>query len=178
MKEILVDRNKSIKVFDNVLQLGQRQSLYKFIAKSNFCIGWTDSDVIDSQSNLHSVYSNTDLDNFCIFDYIQNTAVAKEIEGYELAQAVVNLSMPSDYHFIHAHPYDKVLLYYANIEWRDGWHGETLFFDESCKDVVFTSAYTPGRFILFDGDIPHAIRPQSIIATKYRFTFSATLKKC
>jgi hypothetical protein len=179
VKEIIVNGNQSIKVFDNQLSLGQRQHLYSFITRSLFRLGWADTEIIESQSNklLHSVYSNDDLEKFKIFDYLQNTQLKEELQNYQVDQAIVNLSTPSDYNFVHAHTQDKVLLYYANLDWRDGWHGETLFYDEPCKDVVFASSYTPGRFILFDADIPHTIRPQSVIAAKYRFTFATTLNK-
>lgn len=180
MKQIIVDSNKSIKVYDDVLDLVQRQYLYTFVTKSMFTIGWADGAILENQQNkfLHSVYSNEDLNNFKLLNYLQGTELGKELEQYKVDQAIVNLSMPSDYNFVHAHMQDKVLLYYVNLEWQDGWHGETLFFDEVCKDVVFASSYTPGRFILFDASIPHTIRPQSIIASKYRFTFALTLNKC
>jgi hypothetical protein len=71
-----------------------------------------------------------------------------------------------------------VLLYYVNLEWREGWHGETLFFQENLKDVAFTSVYTPGRLIAFDAKIPHTIRPQSHIAAQYRFTLAMVFNKC
>jgi hypothetical protein len=180
VKEVIVNGNQSIKVFDNQLLLGQRQHLYSFITQSSFRLGWVDTDIMENQANklLHSVYSNEDLDKFKIFDYLQNTELKKYLENYQVDQAIVNLSTASDYNFVHAHTQDKVLLYYANLEWHDGWHGETLFYDEPCKDVVFASSFTPGRFILFDANIPHTIRPQSIIAAKYRFTFATTLNKC
>ena len=69
-------------------------------------------------------------------------------------------------------------MYYVNLEWRDGWHGETLFFDESCKDIVYASPYTPGRVIAFDAKIPHTIRPQSHLASFYRFTLALVYTKC
>jgi hypothetical protein len=180
MKEIIVDRNKSIKVYDNLFDLVQRQHLYTFVTKSKFSIGWADGAILENRQNkfLHSAYSNEDLYNFKIFDYLQGTELSKELENYRADETIVNLSMPSDYNYVHAHPQSKVLLYYVNLEWQDGWHGETLFFDESCKDIVFASPFTPGRFILFDASIPHTIRPQSIIAAKYRFTFAVTLNKC
>ena len=65
-----------------------------------------------------------------------------------------------------------------NLEWRDGWHGETLFFDESCKDIMYASPYTPGRVIAFDAKIPHTIRPQSHLASFYRFTLALVYTKC
>ena len=40
------------------------------------------------------------------------------------------------------------------------------------SEIAYASVYIPGRIILFDGSIPHAIRPQSVKAPKYRFTLS------
>ena len=180
MKEYIVDRKKSIKVYDDLFDLVQRQHLYSFVTNSNFVIGWADGAILENRQNkfLHSIYNNNDINNFKILEYLNGTELGEELKQYKVNQAIVNLSMPSDYNYVHAHQQDKVLLYYVNLEWEDGWHGETLFFDESCKDVVFASPYTAGRFILFDASIPHTIRPQSIIASKYRFTFALTLSKC
>ena len=67
----------------------------------------------------------------------------------------------------------QVLLYYVNLSWTDGWHGETLFYNPyNLKEVEYTSLYVPGRIILFDGTVPHAIRPQSVKATKFRLSLS------
>jgi hypothetical protein len=98
--------------------------------------------------------------------------------GYTLKKCVLNLSTPADVNFVHAHPEDKILLYYVNLDWRDGWHGETLFFDETGKRIMFASTYTPNRLIAFDAKIPHTIRPQSHIASFYRFTLALVYTKC
>ena len=59
------------------------------------------------------------------------------------------------------------------MDWKDGWYGETIFYNpDNINDIVFTSPYIPGRIILFDGDIPHAIRPQSSKASKFRISLS------
>ena len=76
-------------------------------------------------------------------------------------------------HYLHIHQKQQVCLYYVNLDWRDGWHGETLFYNpDNLKEIAYTSLYIPGRIILFDGSIPHAIRPQSVKAPKFRFTLS------
>ena len=181
MKEITVDRDKQIKVFDDVFSLVQRQNMMEYVSKSLFRIGWSDTSAWDSHyaqnQLLHSSYNEHDVEQFKIFEYLKGSDVEKAIEGYKVVQTIVNCSVASDFYFIHAHPYDLVLLYYVNTEWQDGWHGETLFFDEAKKDIVFASPFTPNRIILFDGSIPHSIRSQSVIATKYRFTFAVTLSK-
>jgi hypothetical protein len=65
----------------------------------------------------------------------------------------------------------------VNLEWLDGWHGETLFYDETCKNIIFASPFTPNRVIVFDASIPHSLRPPSLIATKFRFTLALIFNK-
>ena len=86
MKEIIVDRNKSIKVYDNVFDLVQRQHLYSFVTKSKFIIGWADGAILENQQNkfLHSVFSNEDLNNFKLFDYLQGTELSKDLEEKDI----------------------------------------------------------------------------------------------
>ena len=40
------------------------------------------------------------------------------------------------------------------------------------NNIIFTSPYIPGRIILFDGNIPHAIRPQSTNGPKFRISIT------
>ena len=69
-------------------------------------------------------------------------------------------------------------LYYVNLNWEDGFYGETFFYNsKDLSKIEFASVYKPGRIILFDGHIPHAIRPQSIKGPKFRFTLSVFLRK-
>ena len=165
---------KEIQIFDDLIDLQTRLQTYEFVKKSLFRIGWKDS---ESEENirytyLHSFYSDEDCNNLPVYDKIMNSEAGKLVNGLTKTKAVVNLSTPADVNFIHAHPEKIGILYYANLEWRDGWHGETLFYDESLKKVDFATPYIPGRIIVFDASIPHTIRPQSYLASHYRFTFS------
>ena len=180
MKQMLVDRGKRIAIYDDVFDLKFRQKIYDFCHLSRFVIGWADGSIVENQSYrfLHSIWSEEDLQRLGIIEEIKKTELAKEIEGYKLEKCILNLSTPADCNFQHAHPDDKVVLYYVNLEWHDGWHGETLFYDESLKNIVFASPYTPGRITVFDGSIPHSIRPQSYIASHYRFTLAIIYNKC
>ena len=172
--EVTTENNKKIKIYDNLFDFQFREEVYSFVDTSMFAIGWADSSIIENQRYryLHSVYSQEDIDNLGFFKKIKNTPISKDIEGFEYSKTVVNLSTSSECNFVHTHPEKLGILYYVNLEWKDGWHGETLFYDESGKDIIFASAYTPGRVIVFDATIPHSIRPQSSIATKFRFTIS------
>jgi hypothetical protein len=180
MNEIYVDRGKRIAIYDDLFTLDQRQQIYTFANTSLFQIGWADGAIIENHKYrfLHSVYSQDDLQRLKVLDFITNSEAAGELDGFVLSKAILNLSTPSDANFYHAHSEDKILLYYVNMEWRDGWHGETLFFDEPCKNIVYANPYTPGRLISFDAKIPHSIRPQSHIASFYRFTLALVFNKC
>jgi len=165
---------KTVKVFDNYIPLYSRLFFYDFCMKSNFIIGWGDSssEVGVKHKFLHSDYSLQDNVNGRVYLDIMDSEIANEVAGLTLSKSVVNLSMPSDTNFAHAHPEKKVVLYYVNPEWPHYWHGETLFYDESLENIELALRYTPGRVIVFDGDIPHAIRPQSASADHYRFTYA------
>jgi len=171
---------KKITVYDDMLDHSLRQHIYKFATTSLFQIGWADGNIVENQKHqfLYSNYSEHDLVNLRILDALEKTVVYKEFDGYRIKHAILNLSTATDVNFVHSHPEDKVVLYYVNLDWQDGWHGETLFFDESQKNIEFASPYTPGRIIVFDAKIPHTIRPQSHIAAKFRFTLAIVLEKC
>lgn len=180
MTELFVDRNKRIAIYDDLFSFREREEFFGFVENSYFKIGWADGTIPERLANrfLHSVFSVDDLNRMGILNKIINSDANKELVGYFCQQAVVNLSTAADTNYIHTHPNQKILLYYANLEWQEGWHGETLFFDEASKNIVFGNPYTPGRLIAFDGSIPHTIRPQSHIATQYRFTLALILNKC
>ena len=78
-------------------------------------------------------------------------------------------------------PEEDIKRYYdivMKMDWQDGWYGETIFYDpDDINNIAYTSPYTPGRFILFDGSIPHTIRPQSIKAPKFRLSLSIFFEK-
>lgn len=175
-KVIEVERNKKIEIFDDVFDLNFRQQMFMFIENSLYRLGWADGSVTENQKYkfLHSVYSSEDIKKCGLIDELTEIGISKILEdqNLKLVKTIVNLSTPADFNFLHAHPEKKVLLYYANLVWEDGWHGETLFYNEVCDEVVYASPYTPGRIILFDGSIPHTIRPQSVIACKHRFTLA------
>ena len=177
--EVEVDNGRKLRVYDNIFSLQYRQVLYNYMRGSFFRIGWADGICPEKRGYqfLYSPHSEDDLKSVNFIEQLEQTPVGPELIGHSLSKAVLNLSTAADVNFIHAHPEDKVILYYVNLDWQDGWHGETLFFDEASKNIMFASAYTPGRIIAFDAKIPHTIRPQSHLATFYRMTFALVYTK-
>ena len=180
MKELFTSENKRIAVYEKPFKFNFMTAFYSFCRNSMFHIGWDDglTDTMRQHSYLHSRFSEDDLKRSGILDAINSSDARQELEGYEVESSVVNLSTPADSHFPHVHNnVDKVVLYYVNMEWREGWHGETLFYSDDKQTIEHAMNYVPGRVIVFDASIVHAIRPQSHICDKYRFTFAMMLKK-
>lgn len=171
----------NLQVFDNKVPYTIRENLLDYCTKSSFRLGWTDRPPIENDKsipNIYSSWSNNNLSESKILPYIAECMdetpffTCRHIESI-----ILNLIRPSDVHFIHSHPNKQVALYYCNLTWEDGWYGETMFYDPNdLEKVSFTSLYTPGRIILFDGSTPHAIRPQSVSGPKYRITLSIVFR--
>lgn len=161
-----------IKIHDNTIPFHIQQHIYAFILNSTFQIkGWEDRDDI-KKYDLHSNWSLEDLKNSKLYSYIENI-----VSFDKWNKCVVNLVKPGDHYYTHAHGDNShVVLYYANLEWRDEWAGETMFYDQN---KVITNAYqfTPGRLLEFDGSLPHSIRPQSSIGPDFRFTITNFFRK-
>ena len=170
----------NIRKFDNKVPFSTRERLVNACAESKFSLGWCDRPFIDGEKvipNVHSVWSATQAEELldCLWECTEETDwfTAKSLDS-----VIVNLVRPNDVHYIHSHPNKQVALYYANLNWEDGWYGETLFYDKcDLTDVIYTSSFVPGRILLFDGGIPHAIRPQSIKAPKYRMTITTIFRQ-
>jgi len=161
-----------IKIFDDVLNFKFRLHAAQFVYNSQYRIGWDDDNQHRGHSYLHSVYSEEDMVNLGLDAELKRAGIFNEVSGLTRSKTVVNLSTPADSNFIHVHPGQRVILYYANTDWQiNGWHGETLFYNDDLS-IRQALPYVPGRIIVFDGEIPHTIRPQSHIAPHYRFTLS------
>jgi hypothetical protein len=161
-------------VYDNAVPYNNRSEIFYFSLKSKLSLGWKDHDFHElGHVNLFSEWGEDGLVRSTLWKYIEECINQTSwFTNSKISRCVLNLVRSNDIHLIHSHGSQQVALYYVNLEWRDGWYGETLFYDENNTDVVFTSTYVPGRIILFDGSIPHSIRPQSSVGPKYRFTIS------
>lgn len=175
-KKYILDLDKKVHVYDGLVPLQLRDKVFTYINSSMFRIGWADgiSETSAKHKFLYSTFTEQEaLDCGLIAHLYKNTPVAQHIDKLSLVKSMINLSVPSDTHFAHAHPEKLVVLYYANMEWEQHWHGETLFYSEDLKNIELALPYTPGRVVVFDASIPHSMRPQSISADHYRFTYAS-----
>jgi len=167
-----------IKTYDNTVPFNIQQIVYNTVLNSLFRIkGWEDRDDLDiNGANLHSNWSLEDLKESRLFPYVYNL-VLEDDDSKDFDKCIVNLTKPGDSYYTHTHGDDTtVVLYYVNLEWQDGWAGETLFYDDE-RNLMSAFEYTPGRILKFSGDTPHTIRPQSFKAPQYRFTISVFFRK-
>ena len=171
--------NSNISVYDDKIPYIERYKFWYFCVKSTYTLGWEDSHEPEKyQLSAHSIWTVDELQSSGIYPYIQNAVNKTDwFTKKEIDLVAVNLVRSDDVHYAHIHDDTQVVLYYVNLDWKDGWYGETIFYEpDDINSIAYTSTYTPGRFILFDGSIPHAIRPQSVKAPKFRFSLSCFFK--
>jgi hypothetical protein len=162
--------------FDNTVPFEQMQFIYNFVSRSYFRLGWEDRHDIKTP-NIHSRYTEEEVKSCGLYPYIKKIIDENNYGNNKFVECIVNLSKSGDYNFCHTHKDKIVLLYYVNLNWQDGFGGETIFYDDDLINAKSVSSFVPGRIILFDGAIPHTIRAQSTYGPDYRFTISYFLEK-
>ena len=183
--EMLVISNPhpEITVYDNVFDWNLNKSLLLNCAKAPFFFGWQDSPT-EAEAFLHSSItsdmwqhrkSDQGLDG--LLDPLINSKPFKDVDESRIVKTVVNCDTTNDSHTVHIHKNQNVILYYVNNEWKDGWGGETFFYDKYGKEIIFTSPYTPNRMIRFNGELVHRFNGPSRIGPKFRFSISTFIWK-
>lgn len=175
----MTDMQGRVRILDNQVGMYDIGRIYNYVVESHFRIGWSDSLQIQGRkySYLCSKYSEDDVKALKLLPLLDGTEFGDILKDYDLKTSVVNLSVPTNVHFAHAHDEDLVLLYYANPEWQPHFYGETVFFNPDCTQILHSTLYVPGRFMLFDAKLPHSVRPQSSVGPDYRFTIAFTYTK-
>jgi hypothetical protein len=52
-----------------------------------------------------------------------------------------------------------------------------VFFDDQGIEIEYVTPFVPGRIIIFDSDIPHTAKEQSVLGPSYRFTLAIKFVK-
>lgn len=174
-KIIECENNKSIHIFDDVVDFHYKNNTFTFIKNSRFRIGWSDREDTKVHEYVYSTYTMEEYSRVnpiihCKDDECGQTMV-DALKQKRWTKTMVNLSTQTEPHFIHTHD-GITLLYYVNLDWDESFGGETIFYKEDLSEIVYTSKYTPGRIIIFDGTIPHTFRAQSSLGPRYRFTMA------
>jgi hypothetical protein len=183
---------KGITVYDNVFGWDDAYEIEEMCQRAPFRIGWADTPANSNELFFHSSISKewkeynenrtADMDKrirgpYSIIRILSKSKAFKDIDRNAIKKSVINCDTMADAHFKHVHIDEDVILYYVNREWKDGWGGDTIFYDNVAKNVVYTSPYTPNRMIKFDGGIVHTFRPPTRLANKFRFSLSTFIQK-
>ena len=168
-----------IKVFDDVFDFNQSGVIYEQCLDNEYQIGWKDTLFSEDQflysnwtgQQWQAAMNSQSLQHF-LFVLGISEPFAEHIQNKVIKKSVINCGTIADSMAVHTHLGESVMLYYANLEWKPEWSGETFFYDKSGKNLIYTSSYTPNRMILFNGEVPHRFNSPSRLAPKYRFTIS------
>ena len=179
-KEIVVGKDKKIHVYDGIFNYAEISGIYAALSRGTYILDNANRpDVQDMQDRKLVFRIDPEmLDKLHFFDGPLKTIIDEVIpeEQYFHFRSYVNLGLHTDNHEVHAdHYFDragKTLLYYVNETWNKDWGGETVFFDDNAQEIVYTSQFVPGRIVIFDANIPHSAKPQSIDGPSYRFTMA------
>lgn len=99
-------------------------------------------------------------------------------EQFSDQRAYVNCSIYGDGYYVHrdcpAHEQHVTALYYANLEWRTDWGGETIYFnDEEEAEIAVTPR--PGRLVIARGAILHRGNVPTRVCYEQRYTLAYKL---
>jgi len=167
---------KFIEIYDDVFSANKRFDLYSFAIKSYYVVERVAADVPERLSLHKTLKCEFSLKDILSFGFFENDEIVNYIKQNDLKihHCYINLCSASDVYQYHVDtPVSKCPsgLYYINIEWDPTWEGETHFSDDSMQDILYSSAFIPGRFVIFDGTIPHKSSQPAPNAKYYRFVF-------
>lgn len=170
---------REVHVFDGLLSKAESEAIYVAICQLQFRIANVNYLDVQGIQDKH-MKADVDvgfLDAVKLFGGGRDAVISKLFdEDFFLHKAYVNLGIKGDTHKCHVDAYHpgqgKTLLYYANRDWDPNHGGETVFYNMEQTDIEFVSTYKPGRIVVFDSDIPHSARPQTMDGPGYRFTLA------
>ena len=165
---------KKIHIFDDVFEFAERTRFYQFITNSRFSIGEYDGVLLENHktSTLTSKYSEGDVGAMGFYLPKRVTDIV-DLSDWKPVTAYTNLCRPDDSFHIHTDHHGPMwtVLYYVNTNWHIEWGGDTYFLREDDLTIEYVSQFRPGRVVIFDGSIPHLMRPSTRLAPENRFSF-------
>ena len=173
----MIKVHPGITVYDKVFNPKEQKLIYDNCLGAPYSIGWNDTPE-SRESHFHcglglanwqNRHQDKDLAEF--LTTLENSEPYQKNINKNLEKTVINCDTIADSHTLHDHKNQEVILYYACLDWKDGWGGETFFYNDK-EEIIFASPYTPNRMIVFDGDLLHRFNGPSVIGPKFRFSIS------
>ena len=179
-KRIEIVDEKEIHIVDDILSTDEIEAFYEYACELPF--KRSERSFAADQFPIFSV--DFDSSRFDDTSFIGQKArgllelYCKNASQYKLGRSYINMSNYGDVEFPHydcaPEKDDITVLYYVNKEWNYKYGGETMFY--SGKDTRLAILPTPGRFVIFSGNIEHmgsiATRickePRLSLALKYK----------
>jgi len=179
-KKIELENGKFIKIYDDVFPYSDMSHLYEMARRSKYTLDRTAAHTVpvtEQFKSLKSDYSVYDLLWSNFFEGPATDPIKQEIieKNLRLHRVYINLSTAQDIYHYHTDSSvheDISLLYYFNCKWEQHWEGETHFADPHSRELVYSSAFIPGRIVLFSATIPHKSSQPSFTAPEFRFVFT------
>lgn len=150
---------KNIYIIDEVFSQDEIEAFYEYVSDLPF----RKKEKSTSYDEFPIFSSDFVPDKFETETYVGIKArelVNQFIEGagnFKLFRAYINLSNYGDVEYPHfdcpADRNDITVLYYVNKSWHYKYGGETMFYSK--KDSRIAVLPTPGRFVIFPGNIEH-----------------------
>ena len=171
-REFVVD-GKKIEIYDDLFPFSEKNNFYSFALNSNYILDRVPSTSPEDLQHGRTLVSRFSIKDILNLEFFKNTFIFNYVKENKLRvqRVYVNLCLACDKYDYHVDDYfegDKSLLYYLNKEWHPVWEGET-HFSSNLKDIDYSSAFIPGRIVLFDSRIPHKSSQPSFDAKFHRF---------
>lgn len=181
IENIEVDEKRKITIIDNAFTFSELSGIYAHAINHKYSIYNSSEAEVQNLSNkrLGSVLDENDYILETIFSGDRFNLITSIIpqDLYFHWRSYLNLGLHSDTHLIHVDEFSVskglTLLYYVNRNWCQDWGGQTTFYDDERKEIIYSCSFIPGRLVIFDSSIPHSATPQHFNAPPYRITLAS-----
>lgn len=170
--------NKSIYVFDNILQDYNMEWIHNFCLESNYTPGHRSNGINpDMDSRFSCTLNEGDLNRL---NLLPSVYVAMDKIGFKLdiVNAYINHYGIGTSVSKHTDASDKnmyTILVFCNKYWEHAWGGEIVFYNEQ-DSAHLSFEYKPGRILLFDSRLSHKVMPLTTISRSDRYTIAIKCK--
>ena len=182
-KKIIKYQDKKIKSYEGVFNRRENLGIYNLLVNAPFTrtnidlylLNNLDRDAkwwstVPPDGKISSIINPKYISNIDELDW-NRVAVTGQYINYNTSNSVDQIHSDVDGDSTNAY----TILHYANHTWDINWHGETLFYNDDCSEVIYSQIIKPGTVIVFDSRIQHSAIPCSIAAEHPRFTIATKL---
>lgn len=174
---------RSAYILDEIFQPDIIQMLYELLRRLPFSLTEFDTAATKQCRHWNYEFPLEALTADPVFRIWHGLIVAKTVELFpkvrvDLKRVHCNSHLYGDFQNAHTDLVPGITsLYFANSEWNDNWHGETILYNNS-GEPIYAVAPKPGRLLMFAGDILHrggvpsraCFEPRLSVAFKFKTT--------